>query len=68
LTAAGHDGEEFAGYVIAVCDFTHGHGQYFVSNFNSFTNGALMLVVSPLNDRGRRITNRAAGVPESFGQ
>jgi hypothetical protein len=47
LAAAGYDSDfEFAGYVIAVCDFTNGHGEYFVSDFGNFTHGALMLVMT----------------------
>jgi len=34
----------FSGYIFVVCNFTNGHGQYFISNFEAFTNGALMLV------------------------
>jgi hypothetical protein len=45
LTAAGKTGD-FSGYIFAVCNFTSGHGQYFISDFEFFTNGALMLVVS----------------------
>lgn len=52
--------DPFAGYIIAVCDFTHAHGQYFISDFGSFTNGALMLVMNPG-------ANRSLSVPESLG-
>jgi len=55
LTAAGITGD-FSGYIFAVANFTNGHGQYFISDFEYFTNGALMLVV----------TSRTA--PEAFGQ
>jgi len=34
----------FSGYIFIICNFTNAHGQYFISNFDSFTNGALMLV------------------------
>jgi len=37
---------QFAGYVFIVTDFTNAHGEFFVSNFDFFTHGALMLVVS----------------------
>lgn len=39
-------GESFnSGYVFVVTNFTNAHGQYFVSDFETFSNGALMLVV-----------------------
>jgi len=38
----------FSGYIFVICNFTNGHGQYFISNFDSFTNGALMLVTPVL--------------------
>ena len=38
--------EDFNGYVFIVCQFTNGHGEYFVSDFNHFSHGALMLVVT----------------------
>jgi hypothetical protein len=44
LTAAGFEGD-FSGYVLVNCKFPFAHGQYFVSDFSDFTNGALMLVV-----------------------
>jgi len=53
--------DPFTGYIIAVCDFTHAHGQYFISDFGDFTNGALMLVMNPAS------ASRATSVPESFG-
>jgi len=37
---------EFGGYVFIVTDFTNAHGEYFVSNFDYFTHGALMIVVN----------------------
>jgi len=39
---------EFGGYIFIVTDFTNAHGEFFVSNFDNFTHGALMLVVSDL--------------------
>jgi hypothetical protein len=38
---------DFTGYIFAITNFTNAHGQYFVSDFEAFTNGALMLVVPP---------------------
>jgi hypothetical protein len=35
----------FLGYILVNCKFPYGHGQYFITDFGSFTNGALMLVV-----------------------
>lgn len=58
LAAAGYD-DAFSGYIIAYCNFTHAHGQYFVSDFGSFANGALMLVMDP---------ERATLAMESLGQ
>jgi hypothetical protein len=46
LTAAGKPAS-FSGYIIAVANFTDAHGQYFISDFAAFTNGALMLVIDP---------------------
>jgi hypothetical protein len=46
LEAAGVTGD-FSGYIIVTCAFTNAHGQYFISDFEAFTNGALMLVVNP---------------------
>jgi len=37
----------FSGYIFIICNFGSGHGQYFISDFEAFTNGALMLVVPP---------------------
>jgi len=45
LKAAGQ-GKDFTGNIFAICDFSNGHGQYFISDFEAFTNGALMLVVN----------------------
>jgi len=42
------DVTEFGGYLFIVTDFTNAHGEFFVSNFDNFTHGALMLVVSDL--------------------
>jgi len=40
---------EFGGYLFIVTDFTNAHVEFFVSNFDNFTHGALMLVVSDLD-------------------
>jgi hypothetical protein len=45
LTAAGQS-LDFTGYIFIITNFTNAHGQYFISNFEEFTNGALMLVVN----------------------
>jgi len=37
----------FSGYIIATVNATNAHGQYFLSDFQYFTNGALMLVLDP---------------------
>jgi hypothetical protein len=37
--------EQFKGYVFIVCQFTNAHGEYFISDWETFTHGALMLVV-----------------------
>jgi len=37
----------FSGYIIATVNSTNAHGQYFISDFEAFTNGALMLVINP---------------------
>jgi len=42
--------EVFGGYLIIVTDFTNAHGEYFISNWGSFTHGALMLVVNDINN------------------
>jgi len=39
-------GTTFEGYVFVVTDFTNAHGEYFISDWEFFTHGALMLVVS----------------------
>jgi len=57
LAAAEYEGD-FSGYIIAYCNFSHAHGQYFISDFGSFANGALMLVMT---------SDRATTVPEIFG-
>jgi len=61
VAAGGYAEDTFEGYILAVCDFTNAHGQYFVAyeEFNSFSNGAVMLVVSG---------NFRAGITESLGQ
>jgi hypothetical protein len=46
LLAAANKGPDFSGYIFIICNFTNGHGQYFISDFEFFTNGALMLVVN----------------------
>jgi len=45
LAAAGKSGN-FTGYIIVVTQFTNAHGQYFISDFEYFTNGAQILVLS----------------------
>jgi len=35
----------FSGYVFVICQFTNGHGEFFLTDFSNFTHGALMLVV-----------------------
>ncbi len=45
LVAAAGSTDAFTGYVIVITNFTNAHGQYFVSDFQFFTNGALMLVL-----------------------
>jgi len=37
---------DFSGYVVIITNFGNVHGEYFISNFSSFTHGALMLVVN----------------------
>lgn len=49
LLAKAAQGPDFSGYIIAVLNATNGHGQYFISDFQAFTNGALMLVIDPNN-------------------
>lgn len=46
LSAAGQPAA-FSGYIFANVNATGAHGQYFISDFKFFTNGALMLVVNP---------------------
>jgi hypothetical protein len=36
----------FSGYLFIITDFTNAHGEFFISNFDNFTHGALMLVVN----------------------
>jgi len=36
----------FSGYLFIITDFTNAHGEFFISTFESFTHGALMLVVN----------------------
>jgi len=62
LSAAGFTGTFWQGYVIAVCDFTNGHGQYFIGNNGSqgatgWEQGALMLVIP---------SDRTANLPEGM--
>lgn len=45
LTAAKVPGD-FSGHIFVVTNFTNAHGQYFISDFEAFTNGALMLVLT----------------------
>jgi hypothetical protein len=48
LTAAGYaTPKAFSGYVIAVANFTNGHGNAFVSDFKGFTSMTDVLVMSP---------------------
>jgi hypothetical protein len=44
LTAAGVT--DFSGYIFVVAGFTNAHGEFFISDFDKFTHGALMLVVN----------------------
>lgn len=46
LSAAGQPAA-FSGYIFVNINATGAHGQYFISDFKFFTNGALMLVVNP---------------------
>ncbi len=43
VTAAWRD--TFNGYIFVVCSFTNAHGQYVLSDFRTFSQGALMLVL-----------------------
>jgi len=43
------DVTQFGGYIFIVTDFTNAHGEFFVSNFDFFTHGALMLVVNDID-------------------
>jgi hypothetical protein len=40
---------DFSGYLFIVTDFTNAHGEFFISDFDNFTHGALMLVVNDAN-------------------
>jgi hypothetical protein len=62
LDAAGFEGDSFTGYILINARFPLAHGQYFVSDFSDFTNGALMLVISTTSG-----TRGATGI-ESLGQ
>jgi hypothetical protein len=46
LLKAANASADFSGYIFIITNFTNGHGQYFISNFDNFSNGALMLVVN----------------------
>jgi len=39
------NGEKFTGYVLINAKFPYAHGQYYVSDFEAFTNGSQMLVM-----------------------
>lgn len=58
LLAAAGKPATFSGYIIAFVTATNAHGQYFISDFEFFTNGALMLVLNP--------SARNANAPESL--
>jgi len=36
----------FSGYMFIVCQFTNAHGEFFITDFNYFTHGALMEVIT----------------------
>lgn len=61
LRADGFTGD-FQGYVIVTCSFTQGHGLFAVTNFTTFTEGNLMLVLPPVRQ------GVGAVLPESLGQ
>ncbi|MBN1567711.1 MAG: hypothetical protein JXA73_07675 [Acidobacteria bacterium] len=44
----------FSGYMIIVTDFTNAHGEYFISDWEAFTHGSLMLVVTGSNTSAGR--------------
>jgi len=44
LTKAGV--ADFSGYIFIVTGFTNAHGEFFISDFDKFTHGAVMLVVN----------------------
>jgi len=46
---------DFTGYMIAVCNFSNGHAQYFVSNFTTFSQGGQALILTV----GRKTTPEA---------
>jgi len=46
VLAAANQPIDFSGYVFVVCNFTNGHGLFVVSNFTTFSQGALALVVT----------------------
>jgi len=46
LLAAAQAPADFSGYIFVITNFTNAHGQYFISDFEAFTNGSLMLVVT----------------------
>ena len=54
----------FAGYLFIITDFTNAHGEFFISTFDNFTHGALMLVVNQAN------VSTAVGrtIPEALNQ
>jgi len=58
LSAAGKS-TKFTGYIIAVVSATNCHGQFYVSDFLSFTNGAGMLVLNG--------PTRKTALPETLG-
>lgn len=59
LLAAAAAPANFTGYIFVTVNSTNAHGQYFISDFEAFTNGALMLVVDPAK-------RRPTTTPESF--
>ena len=58
LLAEAQQPVDFTGYIIAVCEFTNAHGQYFISDFMYFTNGALALVVHDDRDNTPEALNQ----------
>jgi len=55
LAAAGQTSTDFNGYVFAICNFSNGHGFSVVSNFTTFSESTLGLVVG----QSRRVTPEA---------